>query len=662
MKVYPLPAAKVKQYFVDMKNFNGGTMTNGSEAETNPKYAIQSNNLIQGLLTGKWKTRPGTNYYGTAITGVSTIDGGIEYEKDNGDGTFTRYAIVIGGGKMWKSEDGGAWTEVTGATFTSGYKPYFLQTDKKLFVSNRHDPFAYFDGTNLNVYTAISTPSAPSGMTRTTLTTGSFNNYYRVVIVNAIGFTDPSASLSAPTNKHRDYWASGEAVNFNLPAIGTGTGFQIYWGEVDGEELKIVELPATATTFSDTGQTNYPINEYQETPDDNTTAAPKFGPMEMSGNRLWGTYDPDNHWRVYGSGTGTDFGRFSSFYGGFYIDLEYGGRYKPVSIVHYRTGKGDPIVTVLCQSPDGQGTIFQVELTSITIGSGATSTTFVVPVAYKIVGSTGADAPYSVIKAGNKIMFGNKKGAFFLQNQAQMFQVLDSPDSTAPIRNQWQAINQSKVGDIAGYFRPPVAYFSVAVGSDNDRTILFDFEKGNWNWAWTIGFKSFFEYTDSSSNTHFLGIPTSGNKLVEISDSYLGDFGVAFNQSYISPLIPVSDDKTDSAKVRYAIAEFGHLFGTVWFEVLGMSDDGTVSSIASDSADSTVGTSGIGDDEFSDFLFSDTEDVPTTFTTSSQKITLRVGSKIKAIQFKVYSNTLASWELLRIQAKGIIMSGRPKYN
>jgi hypothetical protein len=373
---------------------------------------------------------------------------------------------------------------------------------------------------------------------------------------------------------------------------------------------------------------------------------------------MWGTYDPDNEYRVYASGVGANFGSFSPFYGGAYIDLEKGGRYKPTSIVHYRTGKGDPMITVLCDSPDGQGTTFQVELTSAQVGE----TSFTVPVSYKIVGAIGSDAPLSVIKAGNSIMFANKKGAYFLRNQAQLYQILSSDDATKLIRDKWQSIDPDNVSKICAYYKPPKAYFSVPMSSTEYKTAVYDMELNNWSWAWDTGFKQFLEYTDTNGDTHFLGIPISGGRLVEISDNFLGDLGAGFYQQYLSPLIYVSKDKTDKGKPKYAIFTLGNFQGSITCTVLGLDERGQTTTLASETATSTSGGSGWGDDEFSDILFSDTEDSPTTFTLDSQDITVRINKKLKAIQFKVTSTSRSYWELLRVQAKGVIIPGRPIYN
>ncbi len=651
-QIIPLPTTNIKQYNVKIDKMNGGTNTIINPARLDAKYAVESVNLVQDQ-DGIWRTRPGLSLYGTAITGVSTIDGATQFEKTDG----TLETIAIGGGKVWKSQDGGAWTEVTGATFTTGYKPYFYQSNNNLYISNRQDPWAVYNGTTLTKYTALLTPTAPSGAF-TTLTAGSHPNYYRIQAVNGPGFTEPSPSLSKPSNKNRDLWTGTEKITLTWAAVTGATGYQIFWGSVDEEELLIATTEAGILTFDDTGTTLYPANPYVETADDNTTAAPLFGPMEVSGGRMWATYDIDNKWRVYYSGTGQDFAKFSSFYNGGYVDVELGGLNKPISVVHYRTGKGDPIITVLCSSPDGNGTVFQIDFVDLTLGD----QTIKIPAVYKIVGSIGADAPYAVVKVGDNIFFLNQKGVNALRNKQQIFNVLSTDDMTSNFRNKIQGSNASMIDNACGYYRSPRVYFSLAQGATNDTTFVYDMEQSNWNWAWNVGFNQLFEYTENTTtgdgSTHFLGVLPTGNQLAEITDNNMGDYGGAFYQSYLSPLLPISKDYSDKASIREAIFELGNFQGSVTCEVLGLTADRAVSSVASRSKSSNLGTSGWGENQFSLSLFSSTGSTPQTFTQQSTKIRVKVNEDLYGVQFHVYSNSLSKWELLGVQASGNIKKGR----
>src|SRR5690606_17930442 len=118
-------------------------------------------------------------------------------------------------------------------------------------------------------------------------------------------------------------------------------------------------------------------------PLDNTTGAPKFKSMCVSGNRIWGTNDPDNPYMVHFSGTGTFISKFSDFYGGGWINLEKGGREFPRSVIHYQSGQGAGRTTVLASTPEGRGSVWQIQITTATVDD----VSFSVPSADKVVGS-----------------------------------------------------------------------------------------------------------------------------------------------------------------------------------------------------------------------------------------------------------------------------------
>ena len=653
MRKRRVPQSNIQKYMLNLDNFSGATNTVISEARLgkktkNFKYAIESNNLIQEE-DGIWQTRPGTANYGVALP--ADIEGATEFDNNS---TGLRELIVVAGTKCYKSVDNGAtWTEVTGASFTAGHKPVFLQYKDTLLISNREDALVSYDGSTLSAYSSLTDPA--SALTHTLgsgLAAGSFTGYYRYTANNNIGYTNPSPVLAVTTNKDRNSWvkADNEYVELTITAVAGATSYDIWYGTISGNEVYLGST--TDLVFRDYGD---PVNPYREAPDDNTTNAPKFGALEQSGNRLWGTYDPDNVYRVSGSGTGQYVGYFSPFYGGFYIDIEKGGKNRPIALAHYRTGKGDPIMTVFCSSASGQGAIFQIELTSITIGD----TTFTVPIAYKLVGSIGADAPGSVVKVGDNIFAANKKAIIALRNKQQMFNVLAADDMIGPIRDKWESLNESRVSSVVGFYRSPRIYFSASQGSENDTTMIFDMERRNWNWSWNIGFKQFFEYTDTTNKTKFLAVPESGDRLVEISDDYTNDKGEAFQQSYISPLIPIQNkDFTTQAKIKEVIFELGDLKGNVTLTVLGKQKNKDVTTLGSKNVPGTYSNTGFGDDAFSDIQFSDTTNVPNTFTSKTLKKTVRVNKKLYYIQFKITSTTKDTFfKLLGIQVKGFFLPG-----
>ncbi len=658
MLVPKISTTKQANFSIKLDKFRGGTATLINPARLPPHFAVESVNLMQDQ-DGIWRTRPGVDFYGNEIDpSVSSIDGITEYVRTDG----TRELLVVAGGYLWKSTDNArTWTKVEKSgggyhTWTEGERVSLLQINNRLFIANGAEELSYYDGTYTYRYTALSAPTNLSGVRGAGLSAGSFNNYYTVAAVNDVGMTTPATSINVTTNKDRAFWTgttNNEYVSLAWNAVSGANGYQIYNGDEEGYETLIGT--ATGTTFIDYGQVSNPRNEWAETPNDNTTAGPKLGTMELSANILWGTKDPDNPYRVYFSGASQFLGKFSPYYGGGWVDVEYGGKNKPLSVVHFRTGKGDPITTVLASSSDGKGATYQVELVTTSIGE----TSITIPATYKIVGSLGTDAPFSVVKVADNIFYANKRGVYALRNKEQMFNVLSTDNLIQPIRDRWEGLNSENFSKVVAYFKNPYVFFSVPMGDNNDTTAIFDMERNNWVWAWNVGFKIFCEYTQSDGKTKFLAIPNTGNRIVEISDNYEGDYGVPFYQSFMSPIIPVSKDPTVLARIREVIYELGKFKGSVTVGVVGITKDKQTASLVSKTIETQLGTSGWGDDFFSDFLFSDTNDTPTTFTYSTIKKRLKVNKKLYGIQFKIYTTNRAYFELLSIFAEGSLMKKRP---
>jgi hypothetical protein len=182
------------------------------------------------------------------------------------------------------------------------------------------------------------------------------------------------------------------------------------------------------------------------------------------------------------------------------------------------------------------------------------------------------------------------------------------------------------------------------------------------------------EYTDTDNKTHFLFIPTTGTRLIELSENTLNDLGTAFNQTYISPLIPVSKTKTDILNLREAIVELGRPRGVVKFQILGIGKDSTFATLATKTITSFGATTGVGSDLAGDFFATSTNDnssggagswavyftaTPSVFTQATVKAAIRKRAKVYAIQFKVYSTTAdTDFTILSLQAKGRLLPRR----
>ena len=157
-----------------------------------------------------------------------------------------------------------------------------------------------------------------------------------------------STAGTVTVSKTRDNWgtAGTSYITVTWSKVTGATGYNVYYlddtnGGTEHRYIGSVAQPSGATvSFTDYGEEESPMNTFVIVPGGNTTTGPKFAQMELSGNRIWATLDPDNPYRVYWSGAGSDIGAFSEFNGGGYIDLEKGGRERPTAVVHYRDGRG----------------------------------------------------------------------------------------------------------------------------------------------------------------------------------------------------------------------------------------------------------------------------------------------------------------------------------
>lgn len=611
----------------EINKFNGGVNRVLEEARIGQNEAKEATNLMQ-VQDGLWKPRWGTEVYGG--THEASIDGAAEYVNTDG----TTELITVANGKVWKSTDGGALTQITGASFTAGNQCYFIQIAGFLYIANGVDNLARYNGTTLSTYNALSAPTGLS-ISRTGLASGIYNYYAQVTAINTIGETVGSteASLAGGMNRPRDQWTASDSVTLSWNAVASATTYQVYISDTTGYETLLTSV--SASSYVDDG--TVAINPYVEPPLSNTTAAPKFKSMEISGNRIWATNDPDNPFTVYFSGTGQFIGNFSDFYGGGWINLEKGGRERPKRVIHYQSGTGSGRATVLCSTPEGKGAVWQIEISSATVGD----TSFSIPSASKVVGSSGTDSQLSVIPDNNNIWFFNRRGIFTLGPEKNYYGILRTNELSSRIRPYIRGLIGSQIDRVCAYFYDAKVFFSVPTStSGNNRMIYYDTERLNWTVDWSIGAKQFMEYTDTSGVTHFLYVPVSGTQMIELSPNIQGDQGVAFSTTYTSGRWPLQKLWKDFLKLKKVFVKLGNPRGAISVEILGSSKNDGFSSVGSATITPQYSMTGMGYDIMGDVLMGDSDGTPSTFSDSADPRYIKVNKKLRDIQFRLTTNSL----------------------
>lgn len=529
-----------------------------------PRNALKEADNITLTEDGAPKPRPGVDWFGVAPT-EHGIDGADMFVASD-DST---HLLLVSNGTVYRSLDNGqTWDTCTGGTFTAGKKVRMEQANNFGYLFNGYDNIIRYNGTTtLATYTAISSPVG-NVPTKTGLPATTYTYRYRVSAVNDIGYTVASPAQVIQVDRQRDGWNDTNFVTFTWSAVTGAVRYDIYVGQIAGEEVYIDSVEGQATTtYIDKGAAVEQVAVVA--PDSNTTQGPRAADMAMIGTRLYATADRDFPYRVWISGAGRFVGQFSSAYDATYIDLQKGGQFKPVKVEDYRDGKGTPLATVWCKSKDGRGCIWQGSLDSLTVGT----ITFPVPNFYRLPGSRGTDAPDSVVNVLNDYMYYNSQAFYNLGSRAQFLNLLSTDESSANIRPDIQRIRQSASSKICAHFQDAKVYFSVPVGSDeNSRTIIFDTERKAWlpN-GFTVGFQRFFNYTDTSGNHHLLCWKPGDFRLSEISRDIQGDYGVPFKTSLITGLMHINPkNRFEFLWCEEGEIEFAQPSGEITIELSGI--------------------------------------------------------------------------------------------
>lgn len=613
-----------------------------------PRNALKE--LVNGILgeDGAPMIRPGLKWYGTNASS-SAIDGAYFYISTSD----AVHILKVAGGIIYRSLDNGTtWATCTGATFTSGKKVHMVQARQYMYLYNGWDNIIRYDGTTtLNVFSALSTPVGNTP-TKTGLAGTTYTYRYRVSAVNGIGFTIASTAVTIQVDRTRNSFDASNKVTFTWTAVTGAVRYDIYVGQIAGEEVYIDSVQGQATvTYVDAGQAVEQVASLA--PETNTTQGPRVGDMALVGSRLYATRDRDNKYRVWISGAGAYIGYFSSAYDATYIDLQLGGQHKPVKVEDYRDGKASPLATVWCDSADGLGSIFQGSLESITIDNQIIP----IPAFYKLPGSRGTNAPDSVVNVLNDYMYFNRQAIYNLGSRAQFLNLLSTDEATANIRPTIKAVNPAASDGICAHFTDAKVLISVPYnGSVNNATIMFDSERKAWNpRAFNVGFERFFDCPDTDGITHLLCWKPGDTKLTEIDEDTYGDYGQPFETSLITGLRSVNErDRFQFIYAEEAEVEFADPLGTINIELSGITrEDGYVKLGDTMTIEPSFTKNSWTTAAWSTAKWTNTANTQVSYSEPSTKRFWAIGRAINAYQFRVQTNSLNSRYILRtLQIKG----------
>lgn len=289
--------------------FLGGLNTFQDEGSIKESELTEAKNIL--LSVDGIEPRPGTEDYGTS-SGTRVV-GLFPYYKD-ASRQFLRYAL--GTNNKLQKYVSGTPTDIGSTTFNASARMNFVQARDEVYGFNGADPLWKYDGTNITVYSSLSTP-AGLGVTATG-TTGSTAYSYRVSAFNSVGETLACTSVAISNGN-----ATLSATNYNAlawSAVSGATGYNIWGRKATGLGETYMGTVYGVVVYNDQGGDEPSLSLLP--PEGNTTTGVKGTMAEFAISRIFTAGNPDYTSRLSFGGVATNIGNFSgSSVGGGSVDV-----------------------------------------------------------------------------------------------------------------------------------------------------------------------------------------------------------------------------------------------------------------------------------------------------------------------------------------------------
>lgn len=632
---------------VSIRNWLNGTVTARDDART-PLEGLRSSGNVVLDQDGTVRPRPSLTQYGPQPTG--TILGSI-YEFREFDGLDAENWLICiqdvsGTASVYiaRGEDS-SWTQCTGKTYDTDARAEFLQVDDKVLIMNGVDNLSYLTigGTTITPFTALSNPSAPTLDTKTGLSGTDFNVYYAITANSTVGQTAVSTSLTVDVSTDRDIWDSAtQSIKIAWSAVSNAQSYNVYCGtSADGAGAPTLYAIATGLDagtleFTDNGTRALQLDK--PAPDYNSTAGPKASRAELINQRVWMVGDSDNRgylWRGGDPGFELD---FSPSNGGGYTPIPMGGKDVPVQVKPFRTGQGEPRVTVLSQETNGRGKRYTITPQDVTYANQS----FVVWRVSEDSGQDGTDSPNGVVLYDNNIYYPSRDGFKSTGTRPQLQNVLSTDRITNTIKDDVFTLNTSAMDKCVGLASDGKIYWALPVNSSSNNEIwVLDLDrKGAWMKPWNISADWMLLYNDNDGVTHHLVL--SNNTIYELSYRALtADDGSAFSTNGNSGQIRFSKDGREWARVLRLIFTILRPQGTINFTASGKTEDTPLAVVGSESftpVSSRAGWSEPGSgwsNSGKGYLrgWSEINVVPVSYNSATQEVAIEIDEDLQWISY-----------------------------
>lgn len=557
---------------------------------------------IEIVLDNTPRPRPPLVPYGEQPT--STIIGRGNYRWNGQRGML--FMLNVGGvGKIARQVNGGAITVIGGSYDVTADWAMFCQSNGRVYVYNSKSTLSYLDLATMTIktYVALATPVI-SSVVKGGLAGTSFTQYYRVSANNDVGESIASVAGSVTIGKVRDSWAPNttgtptDYIDIAWGSVPNALSYTVYTGDTPTTLEELVTV--TGTTYRDDGM--LATNFSNLAPEGNSTAGAIFKWMynDTKNSQVFGI-DLNNN--LYYSAPGT--GDFSAYNGGGSVGIDINGDTVLNYVDGFRTGKGDPVVTVSSRGAAGKGMLKHVTFESLTIGDQI----LYYPNIFEANGQTGTYSARATIKARDALWYPTGQGFKSTGTSQNIVNILTTSSIAQVIQPDVDKINLAALDKAVGLEYQDRLYWALPVGSTENSEIWYlDLSRRNlWVLRWPVAAKDMWLYEDNAGATHFCVLVN--NRILEFTragSATTQDDGVAFRTRLAFSSLVWDEDGITLATIRNMYIKLLQPKGKVKANAYGLSKKGLTDAVGEDTFVTETSFTGIGEWDYSgDYRFGD---------------------------------------------------------
>lgn len=622
---------------LDWKDFKGGLNTLLRQTEIKDNELAQADNL---KLVGKGvptKREGSANYFLTApsvATGAQRVRGlkGVNFAS-GASGVNELLALSDWGILVKKSN--ASYTNILGASFSSGYNADMVQVYNKVYIVNGIDTLKKYDGASIYGFTQL---SKPTGVQVTNLSgvSGTFTRSFRISAFNAVGETIASDAVLV-TNTPQDLVNTTLRVTWTTSSPASAVaGYGIY-GVDQGDERFITSVDSSTLRYDYAGIPDPSMLVFPSAAD--TTSGPVAKYLISHKDKLVMGNIQGYPSRITWSGGGVNVDRFNWRYGGGYIDIDKDAGDEVKGLIEFQ----DAIIVFKERS------IWKVTL--------AVSGDLVVPTVSMIMRGVGAVSHRTIKHVENDVFFLSRRGVYTLGNEPNFLNVLRTNEVSARIRPVFETLTASQLEQACAVYsgnKYRLAYPSTTANL-NTKEIIYDRERLAWMGPNTFpATPAIYEvYYDGDNKEQLVWGDSDDNFVTQFSSGYSNDKGVKI-QTILLTKKTAFENPFRFKQVKNLFSNWRNVAGTPFVNIILETRDGAVGSAQTFSITASNSGVGWGFDRFGNFKWGMTEGAGSASASNDLAKRTRINKVGRTVQVEITTTgNNDKYELLTMQIEAV---------